>query len=120
MRYIFVLILLMLSISSCYYDRASLVYPQTTCDLTKVTYSISVTGILHASCYSCHSGNASAGAGVVLDNYNAVKKYVTNGQLMNSINHTGGIPGMPLSGSQLSSCEISTIQKWISNGTPNN
>jgi|MLJW01.1.fsa_nt_gi mono/diheme cytochrome c family protein len=120
MRYIFGLILFVLCASGCYYDHADLVYPQTACNLTGVTYSVSVKAILNSNCYSCHSGNAAAGGGIALDNYNAVKVYVTNGQLMNSINHTGGIPGMPLSGSQLGSCEIQTIQAWINSGTPNN
>jgi len=120
MRYIFVLILLMISLTGCYYDHANLVYPQPSCVLTNITYSTSVTGILKANCYSCHSGAAAAGGGIALDSYNGVKTYVTNGQLMNSINHTGGIPAMPLSGAQLSACEISSIQAWINNGTPNN
>jgi hypothetical protein len=121
MRYIFALILLLICTTGCYYDHADLVYPQsTTCNVTSVTYSSTVTGILSPSCYSCHGGTASAGAGIKLDTYTSLKVYISNGQLMNSISHTGTIPGMPLNASQLSSCDITTIQTWINNGTPNN
>lgn len=120
MRYVFCFLLGLIALTGCYFDHKDLVYPQTSCSVTGVTYSKTVTGILTNSCYSCHSGAASAGAGIRLDNYTSLKVYVTNGQLMNSIAHTGGIPGMPLNGSQLSSCEISTIQAWITNGAPNN
>jgi len=120
MRYIIIILIILISFSGCYYDHASLVYPQTSCNVGSVTYSSSVVGILKASCYNCHSGTALSGAGIALDNYTTLKAYVTNGQLMNSISHTGGIPAMPLSGTQLNSCEILTIQTWINNGAPNN
>ena len=112
LQYISVMLIVILVVTGCYYDHADLVYPQPT--------SSSVVGILQTNCYSCHSGSASAGGGIKLDNYTSLKIYVTNGQLMNSINHTGGIPAMPLSGSQLSACDILTIKTWINNGTPNN
>jgi len=122
MRYLVISVALLVCLTGCYYDHANLSYPQATgtCTVTSVTYSANVTGILSANCYSCHSGNASAGAGIKLDSYTALKVYVTNGQLMNSINQTGSVPSMPLNSSKLSACDINTIQAWITNGTPNN
>ncbi|MBV8389685.1 MAG: hypothetical protein JO080_07795 [Mucilaginibacter sp.] len=121
LRYIFIPLVLIMVIAGCYYDHANLVYPQpTNCVVSNITYSSSVVGILKTNCYSCHSGSASAGGGIQLDNYTSLKTYVSNGQLMNSLNHTGGVPAMPLTGSQLSACDILTIQTWINNGTPNN
>lgn len=120
MRNILIILLVSISVSGCYYDHADLVYPQATCSLTNVTYSSSVVSILSANCYSCHSGSAVNGGGIKLDSYTSLKTYQSNGQLMNSINHTGGIAVMPLNGSKLSACEINTIQTWITNGTPNN
>jgi len=115
---------LLACLSGCYYDHANLVYPQSTsntgCNVTGVTYSTNVVGILRPNCYNCHSGNAAAGGGIALDTYAGLKIYVTNGQLMNSLNHTGNIPAMPLNSPQLSSCQLQTIQAWITNGTPNN
>ncbi|MBS1526812.1 MAG: hypothetical protein JST19_14245 [Bacteroidetes bacterium] len=110
--------------TGCYYDHADLAYPQSNsasgCNVSAVTYSASVTGILSANCYSCHAGSAAAGGGIKLDTYAGLKVYAANGQLMNSVNHTGGIAAMPLNAAQLSSCQIKTIQTWINNGTPNN
>lgn len=124
MRYIILLLLALVCITGCYYDHANLVYPQqpgtASCVPATVTYSVNVTGILKTNCYSCHSGNAAAGGGIILDTYTSLQTYITNGQLMNSINHTGGIPAMPLNASQLSSCDINTIQAWITNKSPNN
>jgi len=124
MKYLVILIFGLLITSGCYYDHANLSYPQsvstTGCDVAAVTYSSSVTGILSPNCYSCHGGAASAGAGIKLDTYASLLPYVSNGQLMNSINHTGGIAAMPLNSAQLSSCQIKTIQTWINNGSPNN
>jgi uncharacterized membrane protein len=122
MRFYFILALfLVLAFTSgCYFDHSNLVYPQAPCSVTNATYSKNVVQILSTNCYSCHSGTALAGAGITLDNYTSVKTYVANGQLMNSINHTGGIPAMPLNNVQLSACDIKAIQTWIDSGTPNN
>ncbi len=123
MRYIIFSILILICLAGCYYDHADLVYPKTStasCVPATVTYSNNITAILNTNCYSCHSGNAAAGGGIKLDNYTALKVYVSNGQLINSINHTGGIPGMPLNAAQLSACDISIIQTWVNNGSPNN
>ena len=122
---IIIVFVLLVLVSGCYYDHANLSYPQqnsvtATCNLSSVTYSSSVTGILKANCYSCHSGSASAGGGIQLDTYATLKVYAANGQLLNSISHTGSVPAMPLNAAQISSCDISTIQTWINNGTPNN
>ena len=120
MRYILSFLILIVCTTGCYYDHADLVYPQTTCNVSAVTYSTTVTGILSPGCYSCHSGSAASGAGIKLDTYTSLMVYVSNGQLMSSIKHTGTVPAMPLNASQLSSCDINTIQTWINNGTPNN
>jgi mono/diheme cytochrome c family protein len=124
MKYLSALIVFIavLYLAGCYYDKAQLVYPpdSSTCDTTGVTYSTTVTGILNANCYSCHSGNAAAGGGIQLDTYTGVQTYVTNGQLINSINQTGSVAAMPPTGGKLSTCEISKIQVWINAGAPNN
>ncbi|MBS1529646.1 MAG: hypothetical protein JSU01_05035 [Bacteroidetes bacterium] len=123
MKYLTLILFLWVG-SGCYYDHADLSYPQSNsssgCNVASVTYSSSVAGILSASCYSCHGGSAAAGGGIQLDTYNSLKVYVSNGQLINSINHAGNIPAMPLNGPQLSACQIKTIQTWINNGSPNN
>ena len=120
MRPLVTLIVSLIFLSGCYYDHANLVYPQVPCSTGTVTYSKNVSALISSNCSSCHSGTASSGAGIKLDSYTGIKTYVTNGQLLNSINHTGGIPAMPLGAQQLSSCDIKAIQAWITAGTPNN
>ncbi|HEX3024824.1 MAG TPA: hypothetical protein VHP12_06405 [Chitinophagaceae bacterium] len=121
MKFIFLIVLSIIFLTSCYYDKAQLVYPATgTCDTTNATYSLKVVPIINANCNACHSGAATAGAGIKLDTYAGIKTYVTNGQLLNSINQTGVVPAMPLSAAKLSACEISQITAWINAGALNN
>jgi mono/diheme cytochrome c family protein len=112
----------LLSTSGCYYDKEELLYPGTACDVTGVTYGATVTSILSAHCYSCHSaaaGNANGG-GIILDSYNTLYPYVTNGKLMGSINHASGYSAMPKNATKLNACDIQKIQAWVNAGAPNN
>lgn len=119
------LIVLLASVTGCYYDNEERLYPQvsTGCDLSNVTYSASVVPILQASCLSCHSNSAVSrgdGGGIKLENYSDVKALAVNGKLMGVVNHATGYSAMPLGGGKLTDCEISTLQTWINNGTLNN
>jgi hypothetical protein len=117
------LILLIAFTTSCYYDSEERLYPKISspCDDVNVTFSTTVTPILH-SCLSCHSTSnaASSGSGIKLENYADVKVYVLNGKLMGAINHSSGYVAMPQGGGKLADCEINQLQKWIDNGTLNN
>ena len=118
------LVLSVATIAGCYYDSEEKLYPviPTSCDLKNVTYSATVKPILQASCYTCHSNAnyANKGAGFKLENYADVLTLVQNGKLMGSVKHLSGFLPMPNSGGKLSDCEISQLQKWIDNKTPNN
>jgi len=108
--------------NSCYYDNEEYLYGNAPCDLSAVTYSVTVSNILAANCYSCHStaaGNASGG-GIILDSYAKLKPYATNGQLVGSINHAGGFSPMPKSATKLNSCDIKKIEAWVAAGAPQN
>ena len=114
-----------LMFSSCYYDKNNEIYPQaltTTCDTTNSTYAIVVAPILNSNCNNCHAASVAKniGASIVLDNYTSVKIYVTNKQLLNSINHTGGLTPMPLNGPKMNACDISKISAWVNRGALNN
>jgi len=108
-------------LSGCYYDVAEELYPpsDTFCDTTNITYSAKVLPLIQNNCYSCHSGSAPS-ANVSLDSYAGVKAQADNGKLIGTISHASGFSPMPQGGNKLSSCEISTIQTWINNGTQNN
>lgn len=106
----------------CYYDKEVLVYPTstTTCDTTAVKFSTTLLPLLNASCNSCHGGAASAGAGIVLDNYTGVKTSVNSGKFLNSILQNGAASAMPKGGSKLADCDITKIKVWINAGALNN
>ena len=113
--------LFLVGMSSCYYDKADLIYPQpATCDTAAVTYSGTVATILNSNCNGCHGGAAAAGAGIKLDTYAAVSTYVTNGRLLNSMLHNGQASPMPKGGSKLDACTINKVSSWITKGAPNN
>ncbi|HVX48966.1 MAG TPA: hypothetical protein VHB48_02375 [Chitinophagaceae bacterium] len=106
----------------CYYDKADLVYPSSTstCDTTNITYNKTITGILSANCYSCHSGSASLGGGIKLDTYTGILPYISNGHLVNDIKQTTGSDPMPKGGAKLDNCSINQIITWINKGASNN
>ncbi len=111
--------------SSCFYDKKNEIYPQvqaTACDTTNSTYALTVAPILNTNCNNCHAASVakSIGASIVLDNYTSLKTYVTNKQLINSINHTGGLTPMPLNGVKMNACDISKIGAWVNRGALNN
>ncbi|MEN9951592.1 MAG: hypothetical protein RLY85_2344 [Bacteroidota bacterium] len=107
--------------ASCFYDKADLVYPvASTCDTTAVKYSTTIAPVLTASCNGCHGGTAAAGAGIVLDNYNSVKTWVTNGKLLNSMLQNGKASAMPKGGGKLDNCTLNKISSWINQGALNN
>ncbi|HVM89744.1 MAG TPA: hypothetical protein VMT76_16260 [Puia sp.] len=92
---------------------------QKSCDTSNVTYSNSVVPILQTYCTGCHGGSSPSG-GVDLTTYSGVSAEVSNGKLWGDISHASGYNAMPLGGSSLSSCQLSTISSWINKGAPNN
>jgi mono/diheme cytochrome c family protein len=113
--------LFLLGLSSCFYDKADLIYPQpSTCDTANITYSGTVAPILTANCNVCHGGTAAAGAGIKLDTYASLSTWVTNGRLLNSMLHNGQASPMPKGGSKLDACTINKVSAWITKGAANN
>lgn len=117
------LILLVALVTGCYYDSEERLYPTvySPCDDVTVTFSRTVTQILH-SCQSCHSNSdaASSGNNIKLETFDQVKAYILSGKLMGAINHVPGYVPMPKGGGKLADCEINQLQNWINNQTPNN
>ena len=105
----------------CYKDKRELLYPESNCDTTNVTFIKDVQPIMNQSCAfsGCHQGSVPA-AGINLSNYAGVKIVVDNGGLLGSINHNAGFSPMPKGGVKLSTCEISKINAWINKGALNN
>ena len=106
--------------SSCYYDNKEELYPAvTSCDSSAVTYTGKVLPIIVANCYACH-GNGSTLGNVNLDGHANLKVVSDNGKLAGVIEHQGGFSPMPQGGNKLDPCDIQVIEKWISDGAPNN
>jgi len=113
------LLLFIFSLNSCYNDKAEILYPQTVCDTSVVTYSTSVIPILSSTCISCHGGNTPS-AGIKLDDYISVKQQVDNGRLWGSVSHAANYSPMPKNGNQLNTCSLQKIRLWIAAGALNN
>lgn len=105
--------------TGCYYDKEEILYPDSVCDTSIVTYSRSVAPIISSSCNSCHSG-VSPSFGIRLDNYQDLKTQVDNQKLAGVINHAAGFSPMPKNAAKLSNCNIAIIMHWIESGAPNN
>ena len=111
--------------SACYYDKKDLVYPQmatTSCDTTNITYAVTVTTILSTNCNNCHGATTAnlSGGGIFLHTYAAVKPYITNGQLVNSILQNGKASPMPKNMAKMDVCSINKIILWVNKGALNN
>lgn len=113
------LILTMLSLTSCYYDKAEFLVTTNDCDTAKVTYSISIAPIINSNCAGCHSGSTPSG-NLSLSNFTEVKSAADNGSLMGVIRYEPNWSPMPKGGNKLSDCNIRKLEIWITNGTPNN
>lgn len=88
------------------------------CDIENVGFAADISTIISNNCVSCHSG-PDANAGVLLTNYNEILLIAQSGLLMNVLTASNGSPQMPQAGA-LDDCSIDKIEKWISDGSPNN
>jgi len=92
---------------------------QLECDTINVTYAETVWPIIQGRCFGCHNGPG-AQSGILLENYDDIVAAVNSGRFLGAIKHEEGYSAMPQNGAKLSDCNISQLQKWIDDGTPNN
>lgn len=118
---IWVIILPIFFLASCYYDKEDQLYDtyyaSKTCDTLTVTYSHTITAIITARCATsgCHTAGGSANGN--FDTYAGLKVKVDNGSL---IRRTTVLMNMPSTGGALTSCQIAQLKKWVQLGAPNN
>jgi mono/diheme cytochrome c family protein len=93
--------------------------PTPSCDISHVTYTLTVAPILQQNCGRCHGGTAGAG-GVDITAYAKVKAIAADGRLLGTVNHDPGFSPMPKGGAKLSDCDISKLRKWVDDGALNN
>lgn len=113
------LLIMIVILSSCYYDVEDEIYPTTECMTTDMSYALDIIPILEADCYECHSISANNG-NVTLEGHENILKYVNDGKLLGAINHDGGFSPMPKERAKLLDCEIAKIDTWITDGALNN
>ena len=113
----------MMFISSCYYDKADLLYSGNTGPCTDssgtVSYAQKVVPLLQQYCYSCHTGNFPSG-NQLMGTYTSDKAMAMNGMLYGTIAHSAGYSPMPQGMAKMTNCQIAVIKKWIDSGTLNN
>ena len=113
---------LLFLLNSCYYDNKEDLYQYSQtepCVIASATFVSDIAPIMASECYSCHS-NMDQQGNINLEGYDNVKKYVDDGSLLGSIEHTGGFSIMPPSGVKIPKCDIEKVQLWITDGALNN
>ncbi|MFL5762318.1 MAG: hypothetical protein ACJ77K_00140 [Bacteroidia bacterium] len=123
----FLAMMTILGLIACTYEKVEVAQPASsatlTCDTFRtISYSADIVPFLSSTCGSsdinCH--NSSASSMVPLDVYVGVQYFGQDGQLMNSLNWTGGASHMPKNQPKLEPCKIAMILKWVNEGEPNN
>lgn len=89
------------------------------CDSVNVTYSSTLKPMIQTYCGNCHTAQ-NPGGGFDLSTQTGLANAANSGRLMGAVKQESGYSPMPKGQNKLSSCSITQIQKWISDGTPNN
>jgi len=105
--------------TGCYYDKEEILYPYTVCDTAAVKYSSTVAPVLSSYCIGCHGGSTPS-AGIKLDTYTDVKIQAANGRLWGAVSHATSYSAMPKNATQLNTCNLAKIKKWLDEGYPDN
>ena len=129
MKKIILAVALLIVVAGCYNDKYDKLYPAistTVCDTTSITYTHDVQPIIASSCYSqgngCHDAAGSSTSGYDYTNFATFQGNALSGWIVSDINFTPthGHNNMPKNCSQLSSCDINKITRWVNEGAPNN
>jgi len=85
-----------------------------------ISYSSNILPLFQNNCNNCHSTPGSGG--INLDSYFSIKQIILSGQVMPVVTNTdvNSIMMPPPSQRHLDSCEIKTLNLWISQGCINN
>jgi len=87
------------------------------CDSVNVGYFLIIKPLFAKACVGCHN-NAFPSGGIQLADYDGSKSAGQAGRLMGAVKWTTGFSPMPKGGNKLTNCEITQLQKWISNQYP--
>jgi uncharacterized membrane protein len=114
--------LLLVSLSSCYYDNEEDLYPSRfVCDTTKtISFARDVTPVLKQNCWTCHSSSTASalGSNIILETPTDITS--RSSKLLKAIKHESGVPSMPKNSTKMTDCEILIIENWINQGGNDN
>jgi uncharacterized membrane protein len=117
-------ILTLVVLTSCYYDKEELLYPEGLCLDVNMSYSQDIEPLISARCYGCHSNTQSqtAGAGISLEGYTNFSAFAQSNteRLIGALKQDGSFSPMPKGGNPWTTCEIDQLQSWIDDGLQNN
>jgi hypothetical protein len=118
---LFVTVMLLLTNTSCSYDKEDLLYNDAICNTppSSASYTTDVLPILRQNCYRCHA-DANPPGGIQMGTYTDEKSIALSGKMYGAISHKPGFLPMPFGESKLPACTIAIIKKWIDDGAPNN
>jgi uncharacterized membrane protein len=85
------------------------------CNSEEASFSVNVFPLIQDQCYGCHQPNNAQG-GINLEDYDHIRTFAGNGNLLGSVKHTLGYEAMPTAGNKLTDCQIATINNWIVEG----
>ena len=110
------MIILVIVMKGCYYDKEELLYPVSNVNCSSVNASFTnVKTIIVANCATAGCHNAASGAGgTIFETYDQVKAKAAR------INQRTIIERSMPPGGSLSPNEIAILKCWINSGTPNN
>jgi hypothetical protein len=116
-------LLIMVLVSTCYYDSQEFLFPQISsqCDSTGTISYASVDSILQVNCMSCHDGPSSS-SGLDLSGYEGVHTYATTLRsgtpiLQGALRRMNGFQPMPQAPAPaLDVCGVRIIELWIEQG----
>ena len=119
--YLLLLVIIMLSLSTCYYSKEDVLYAVNTCDTTNVTFRGKVASVFANHCLSCH-GNAVSppnGGGIRLQDPADLKANIY--RAYGAMSHQKGFLPMPKDMTEtIDPCEIKTVKIWMDAGALNN
>jgi hypothetical protein len=115
--YFLFIISTIVTLCSCYYDKAELLYPNTVnidCNTITATFSNNVLPIITGKCATIGCHDATAAGGAIFVNYTQIKDKIDRINTRTIVEKS-----MPTSG-PLSTAEIAVLKCWIDSGSPNN
>jgi len=122
MRIIITGLLILIFITSCYYDNEEYLFPELPggCDTTAVNYSMHIKPIIEDNCIVCHSNidAASLAGNIMLQDFSDVS--AQSSLILNAVKHEAGSPPMPQGSKQLIRCDLLIIEAWINQGLNEN